>query len=166
MEIVRLDDRTLALSQINAFAISLLRRIPLETDPGDDEIANERLFSKPVPEGQGSELNEEWKQYVEPGLRHLFQSANETVFQDLKNVKETGEVEGEESYALHIPVEHLEQWLNTLNQARLVMAARNAFTEEELSGFYPSIINTQREMNLFQMHFYAGLQEAFIHELE
>jgi hypothetical protein len=166
MEIVRLDPQTVALRQIDPFTASLLRRIPSETDPGDDEIARERLFSKPVQEGQGKEFNEEWKQFIEPGIRHLFQSANETVFKDLKNMVETKDASGEEWYTLHIPVDHLEQWLNTLNQARLVMAARNAFTEQELAGDYPPIINSTRDMNLLQIHFYASMQEIFIREIE
>ncbi len=112
-------------------------------------------------------MNEEWKQYVEPGLRHLFQSSNETVSMDLKNMRKTGDTPGEEeSYTLHIPVAHLEQWLNTLNQARLVMAARNAFTEQELADEYPPIINSTRDMNLLQIQFYAALQEHFIREIE
>ena len=163
MEIARIDFQTVALREIDPFTASLLRRIPMETDPGDDEIARERLFSKPIQQdqgGQGKELNEEWKQYVEPGLRHLFQSSNETVSQDLKNMRKTGNADGEgESYALHIPVDHLEQWLNSLNQARLVMAARNAFTEQELAGDHPQVINSTREMHLFQIHFYAFIQE-------
>lgn len=164
MEIVRLDPKTVLLREIDPFAATLMRRIVLETDPGGDETARGRLFSKPM-EGEGRELNEEWAQYVEPELRHLFQSANETVTEDLKALHQTDTAADGESYTLHIPVAHIEQWLNTLNQARLVMAARNAFTEAELAADYPSSINTTRDMNLLQVHFYALMQEFFLREI-
>jgi hypothetical protein len=163
MEIIRPDPQTLALRQIDSFAARLLRQIPLETDPGDDEIANERLFSKPMKEE--GELTEEWRQYVQPELQHLFQSANETVAEDLRGLRKTHNEDEEERYSLDIPVSHLELWLNSLNQARLVMAARNAFSEEELAGDYPSSINSTRDMNLLQIHFYGSLQEIFVREL-
>ena len=168
MEIVRFDPKTVAIRDIDPFAAALLRQIPGETDPGDDEAARGRLFSKPAEAGRGSdakELNEEWKQYVEPELRHLFQSANETVSEDLKHIRRTEDAGGAETYELHIPTSHLEQWLNTLNQARLVMAARNAFTDEELAGEYPATIDSERELNLFQIHFYAEIQENFVREI-
>lgn len=170
MEFVRLDPQTVLIRDIDPFAAELLRRIPLETEPGDDQAARGRLFSKPAEEGRGRkarELNEEWRQYVEPELRHLFQSANETVSADLEHIRrmEHGADDGE-TYALDIPANHLEQWLNSLNQARLVMAARNAFTDEELADKYPSIINTPRDMNLFQIHFYGLIQEFLVHEIE
>ncbi len=169
MEIARIDPKTVVLRDINPFAAGLLRQIPLEADPGDDAAAHERLFSKPVGQGNGKlekEISEEWKQYVEPELRHLFQSANETVSGDLKQIRQTGGEEGGEVYELSIPMEHLEQWLNTLNQARLVIAARNGFTEMELDGELPLMINSTREMNLLQMHFYGEMQHVFIHQIE
>jgi len=168
MEIVRLDPKTVAIREIDPFAARLLRRIPVEADPGGDRAARGRLFSKPAAGGQGRqarELNEEWQQYVEPELRHLFQSANETVSDDLKNIKQTGSVGGVELYDLEIPIKHLEQWLNSLNQARLVMAARNGFTDAELDAEYPTIINSTRDMNLLQIHFYGFMQEYFVREM-
>ena len=170
MEIARIDPKTVLLRDINSFAAGLLRRIPLEADPGDDAAAHERLFSKPVVGGKGGklakELNEEWKLYVEPELDHIFQSANETVSGDLKQLRQTGGDEGSETYELGIPVSHLEQWLNTLNQARLVIAARNGFTEVELDGDLPQMINSTRDMNLLQMHFYGEMQHVFIRHIE
>ncbi|HWB61388.1 MAG TPA: hypothetical protein VG733_18040 [Chthoniobacteraceae bacterium] len=172
MEIIRTDPETLAIRGINAFAASLLRRIPFEADPGGDAAARARLYTKPTQTGQGrhaKELNEEWAQYVEPELRHLFQTANETVFEDLKQIHKTGrehDDHNEETYEMVIPVVHIEQWLNTLNQARLVMAARNGFTDEELESDFPMVINSTREMNLFQIHFYGNLQAFLIQEIE
>jgi hypothetical protein len=147
MDMARLDPDTVVIRDITPFAANLLRRIPIEADPGDDRAARGRLFSRPTAAGQGRigrELNEEWKQFVEPDLRHLFQTANETVFEDLKEIKPSREVSGIEFCELRIPMKHVEQWLNSLNQARLVMAARNAFTDEELDEEWPAAISIRR----------------------
>ena len=160
MEIVRENVGIVALHNIDPFFVELLRQIPEETDPRDDKIAMERLFSNPVDDPE-DELNEEWETYVEPDLRHLFQSATETVAGDLKGL--TGR---DMDYSLSIPVEHLEQWLNTLNQARLSLAMRNRFTDEELAADFSPIINSKRDMQLLQIHIYGFLQEMFIKELE
>lgn len=163
MEIIRVDEKLVEIRQIDSFFVDLLRQIPAETDPGDDKIARERLYSNPL-DDPSDEFNEEWKTYVGPELSHLFQSASETVAEDLKNLIRLKDME-EPVYSLPIPVEHLDQWLNTLNQARLVIAARNRFTDEELAADFSPIINSQRDMNLLQVHIYGFLQEIFLREL-
>ena len=164
VEIIRLNDRTVEIRHIDSFFAGLLRQIPDETDPEADEKSSERLFSKPM-ENPTDGFNEEWETYVEPDLRHLFQSSTETVTKDLESLKkeETG---GEPEYSLEIPVSHLDQWLNTLNQARLVLATRNRFTDAELSAEFTPIVNSQRDMNLLQIHIYGFLQEIFLREIE
>jgi len=160
MEIVRVNDTILELRSIDPFFAELLRQIPDETDPRDDTIATERLFSRPV-EDPTDEVNEEWKEYVEPELRHLFESATETVAGDLKALKGN-----DNEFSMQIPVKHLPHWLNTLNQARLSLAMRNRFTDEELSAEFSTVINSRRDMHLLQIHIYGFLQEMFIRELE
>ena len=164
MEIIRTNEETVEIRNIDTFFIELLRQIPDETDPGDDKIAHERLYSKPHDDPE-DELNEEWETYVEPELRHLFQSATETVSDDLKGFVKTGEEE-EAGYSLSIPVKHLDQWLNTLNQARLSLSIRNRFTDEELAADFSPVINSKRDMQLLQIHIYGFLQEAFLRELD
>lgn len=163
MEIIRHDENTVAIRQIDSFLAELLRRIPDETDPEDDAVARERLFSRPV-ESRNDKFNEEWKAYVEPELEHLFESSKETVGKDLQKLKESGKGENI-YYTLFIPVTHLEQWLNALNQARLVLAARNKFTDQELAADFNPIVNSKRDMNLLQIHIYGFLQEIFLQHL-
>jgi hypothetical protein len=166
VHIDRIDPLTIVFRNIDPFLAGLMRQIPEEADPGDDKAARDRLFSKPMEGAGNDEFNEEWKHYVEPDLRHLFESSTETVVEDLKGLKAAG-ADDEEVYSLPIPVNHLEQWLNCLNQARLVIAAKNAFTEEELSSEHASaIINSFRAMSLFQIHIYAELQDLLISALQ
>ena len=58
------------------------------------------------------------------------------------------------------------QWLNALNQARLVIAAKNNFTENELNDHFRSPIGSRRDLSLFQVNFYGFLQEFILRELE
>jgi len=111
-----------------------------------------------------TELCAEWKIYVEPELRRLFQSAREVVARDLKQLGEK-----EKPFAnmsLRIPRDHSEAWLNTLNQARLTIAAKYDFSESELCDHYCSPIGSRRDLSLFQVNFYGFLQEFILREME
>ena len=72
----------------------------------------------------------------EPELRRLFQSATETVAADLQQLN--GNEKPFANCTLRIPTEHADAWLNALNQARLVIAAKNNFNEGELCDHYRS----------------------------
>ena len=77
MEVFR-NNGTLEISEIDPFLAELLRQIPASTNPESVPAAEQRLFSPPA-EPNEKELCAEWKIYVEPELRRLFQSATETV---------------------------------------------------------------------------------------
>src|SRR5438046_3206388 len=84
-------------------AVDLPRQIPESADPQGSEQARARLFSKP---GDDAKVNKDWVAYVEPGLRQLFQSALETVKDDLKKIA-PDDVAGGTEFVLRIPIEHL-----------------------------------------------------------
>lgn len=85
MEICR-QDEALEIRELDPFLAELLRQIPESAQPKDSPAAEERLFSPPaVPEEKV--LRAEWKLYVVPELRRLFQSATETVRQDLQQLR-------------------------------------------------------------------------------
>ena|SRR5438105_4723746 len=160
MEISR-TDKGLLLAGLDLFLVELLQQIPVSADPSDSDAARERLFSKPADE---PETNQEWKDYVEPELAELFESAMETVKRDLKRVrKDENSVEGE--YRLRIPPRHYDAWLNALNQARLALAARHGFSEKDLDHDRLTSLATARDLSLFQIHFYGFLQECLVHEM-
>ncbi len=56
--------------------------------------------------------------------------------------------------------------MSALNQARLVIASKFAFTEAELCDHYRSPIGSRRDLSLFQVNFYGFLQEFILRELE
>lgn len=161
MKIQRLDATTIALEEIDGLIGELLRQIPASADPSGSEAATERLFPSPT-EGLDPEADEEWREYVEPGLRELFLDAISIVRDDLKDLP------GKASHGprvLKLPVKHLEAWIHALNQARLALAARHGFTERELEREIPSE-GGERAFALFQIHFYGLLQEFFLRQLE
>ena len=162
MEVFR-KNGSLEINEIDPFLAELLREIPASTEAEKDSAAERRLFSLPADSSQ-KELCAEWKVYVEPELRRLFQSATETVEEDLRQLGNNEKPF--ENCALRIPLAHAEAWLNALNRARLALAAKFDFNEAELCDHYRSPIGSRRDLSLFQVNFYGFLQEFILRELE
>jgi len=162
MEIRRRKDE-IELCELDPFLAELLRQIPASATPGGVPAAEQRLFSPPTMEKE-SEASSEWKLYVEPELRRLFQTATETVAGDLEQLN--GNEKSLGNRTLRIPSKHGDAWLSALNQARLVIAAKNNFTESELNDHCHSPIGSRRDLSLFQVNFYGFLQEFILRELE
>jgi hypothetical protein len=160
MEISRHGD-ALQISDLDPFLAELLRQIPASTNVEGAPAADERLFSSPANE---EKLRAEWKMYVEPELRRLFQTATETVASDLAQLN--GNEKSLRNCTLQIPAKHADAWLNALNQARLALAAKYNFSEKELNDHYRSPMGSRRDLSLFQVNFYGFLQEFILRELE
>ncbi|HEV3410584.1 MAG TPA: DUF2017 family protein [Chthoniobacterales bacterium] len=159
---IRRQGEVLELAELDPFLAELLRQIPDSTKTEGCEAAEQRLFSSPSNESE-KEMCKEWKLYVQPELRRLFQSATETVAADLRPLN--GSTKPFANCTLRIPIKHAEAWLNALNQARLAIAAKYGFSEAELSDHYRSPIGSRRDLGLFQVNFYGFLQEFILHEL-
>ncbi len=162
MEICRRKNQ-IELSELDPFLAELLRQIPTSADPGGASAAEERLFSRPT-NGNEADVCAEWKLYVEPELRRLFQTATQTVAADLQQLN--GDERSFANRTLRIPAKHADAWLSTLNQARLVIAAKNNFTENELNEHFRSPIGSRRDLSLFQVNFYGFLQEFILREMD
>jgi len=160
MEICRRNDY-IEISELDPFLAELLRQIPASANPEGLEAAEQRLFSSPT-NGKEPEICAEWKLYVEPELRRLFQTATETVAADLEQLNGNEKKLGNRT--LCIPSKHADAWLNALNQARLVIAAKYNFTDGELGEHFRSPIGSRRDLSLFQVNFYGFLQEFILRE--
>jgi hypothetical protein len=159
---IRRHGEDLEISDLDPFLAELLRQIPESTNPDDAETARQRIFSLPAPSSE-REICAEWKLYVEPELRRLFQGATETVAGDLQQLNGSTKVFA--NCMLRIPTRNAEAWLNALNQARLVIAAKYNFNESELCDHYRSPIGSRRDLGLFQINFYGFLQEFILAEM-
>ena len=161
MEICRRDNE-LEVSELDPFLAELLRQIPASASPEGSPVAEKRLFSRPAHKDE-RESCAEWKLYVEPELRKLFQTATETVTTDLQQLN--GNERTFANRTLRIPAAHADAWLSALNQARLVIAAKYDFTDGELCDHYRSPIGSRRDLSLFQVNFYGFLQEFILREI-
>ena len=162
MEIRRRKNQ-IEISELDPFLAELLLQIPGSANTDGVPAAEQRIFSLPA-NGKETELCAEWKTYVEPELRRLFQTATQTVGADLKQLN--GNEESLANRTLRIPIKHAEAWLSALNQARLVIAAKNNFTELELNDHLRSPIGSRRDLSLFQVNFYGFLQEFILREMD
>ncbi len=162
MEIRRHGD-AVEVAELDPFLAELLRQIPESTVAGGSPEAEKRLFTLPANEAE-KELCAEWKLYVEPELRCIFQTATETVTADLKQLN--GKAKPFANCSLRIPTAHAEAWLSALNQARLVIAAKYAFTDGELCDHYRSPIGSRRDLSIFQVNFYGFLQEFILQAMQ
>ena len=159
MEVIRQDEKTVGLRELDLFSCELLHQIPSSADPSGSEAATSRIYTSPT-HGAEPEFDEEWVEYVGPDLKHCFESSLETVQADLQSLKQSGE---DDVYELAIPVTHLEAWIHGLNQARLVLAARYDFGESEMEKM--PLSGDIRALALYQIHFYGYLQERFLQQL-
>ena len=150
----------LILSGFEEFIARLLNQITLCSDPEPESKAAERLYSNP---SEDAELNADWKDYVHPDLKQIFESANDVVNGDLAGIQQTTKGETPE-FALRIPLSHAESWLSSLNQARLALGATFDITESDM-GQGPKTISTERELAVFQIDLYAFLQECLVQRI-
>ena len=162
MEIRRRKNQ-IEISELDPFLAELLLQIPASANTDGVPAAEQRIFSLPANRKE-RELCAEWKTYVEPELRRLFQTATQTVGADLKQLN--GNEKSLANRTLRIPIKHAEAWLSALNQARLVIAAKNNFTELELNDHLRSPIGCRRDLSLFQVNLYGFLQEFILREID
>src|SRR5437867_9326314 len=97
------------ISELDPFLAELLRQIPASANPDGVQAAEQRLFSAPS-NGKQTELCAEWRMYVEPELRRLFQTATETVAADLQQLN--GNEKSFANRTLRIPAKHADAWLS------------------------------------------------------
>ncbi|HEY3902008.1 MAG TPA: hypothetical protein VGM54_25570 [Chthoniobacter sp.] len=162
MEITRTEEQAILLTQIDPVVAELLRRVPGSADPSGSDAAKRRIFSKPTDDIEEEEFTNDWQEYVEPELAKLFQSAVEVVGGDLKKLR-VDAISGEGT--LTIANDHLEAWIHSLNQARLVLTERHKLLEEDLERT-PPLAADPRSFLFTQLRFYADLQGVFLHVLE
>jgi hypothetical protein len=157
MLIRRLKGNSIELTDIEPIEAELLRKVPSVCDTGGDSRAEARLFSNPADSSERQFLSD-WDEFVRPELRHLFLSARKTVEEDLGKLSDRLGRPGR----LVVPCAHSDAWLNTLNQARLILATKFDFTDEELSMHEAPQSFSRRDLVLLQINFYAAIQERII----
>src|SRR2546423_2197455 len=145
MEICR-QDQALEIRELDPFLAELLRQVPDSAQPKDSPAAEERLFSAPAAPKE-KDLCAEWKVYVVPELRRLFQSATETVRQDLEQLRCIRKPFAD--CTLRIPLAHTDAWLRALNQAGLQIPPPYQFNDHEFWDHFPPPPDIGGDFGLF-----------------
>jgi hypothetical protein len=153
MKLSATEEGALGLEGMAPFLFGLLKAVPVRAASSDPRVES-RFF--PAPAGDDL-LLEDWKSLVQPGLQDTFLSAREVVLADLRNASESGE-----GSSMEIPANHMDAWLNTLNQARLAIAEENRFDEKDLATEIVPDTSDPRSLALFQISFYGFLQECLV----
>ena len=144
------------LCDIHPLFAELLAELPRAAARHDN--ARGRIYPDPFESSDAAaDASEDWREHVHPELERLFAASRETVSADL-GASSKGGTAGR----CLIPREHIDAWLNALNQARLVIVEENKFGERELSGSEPPDLSTRRGLSLLKVHFYAHLQELLV----
>lgn len=156
MNIERDENGGFVFSEVEPPIAEMFLSIPSAVDPQGNPAAQARLFPDPTA-GKDAKISQEWAEYVAPELREGFENASTTVEADLVSLTAgTG---------LTIPLDHVDAWLNALNQARLVLAARFDVTEEDMDNQEPLDLQNERAMVISQIHVFGLLQECLLQGL-
>ena len=153
MKLSATDEGSLDLDEIPPFLLELLQAIPVQAASNDPHVES-RFFPAPSSDEM---LVEDWKSLVQPGLQETFLSAREVVLADLRRISE---IDGK--FTMEIPKNHIDAWLNALNQARLAIAGENHFGERDLAKEIVPDSTDPRSLALFQISFYGFLQECLV----
>jgi hypothetical protein len=119
--------------------------------------AQARLYPDPTGGAGEEQLRRDWKEHVRPELERLFSTSRDIVARDLEGLGPNGH-----GTKVVIPANHIDAWLNALNQARLVIVEENRFAESDLDQREPPDLATRRGLSLLKIHFYAHLQELLV----
>jgi hypothetical protein len=119
--------------------------------------AQARLYPDPTGGAGEEQLRRDWKEHVRPELERLFSTSRDIVARDLEGLGPNGH-----GTKVVIPTNHIDAWLNALNQARLVIVEENRFAESDLDQREPPDLATRRGLSLLKIHFYAHLQELLV----
>ena len=158
MNIERSEEGDFIFSEVEPPLAAMFCAISSAANPDGSKAAWDRLFPDPAA-GKDAGLSQEWSDYVKPELREGFENASTTVDADLEPLCAGGE-------GWTIPLNHVDAWLNTLNQARLVLAAKYDVSEADMNRTVPFPPESERGMAISQIHVYGLLQECLIQGIE
>lgn len=147
MRLSLLPNGDISLTRIHPLEADALQSIPKNADSAEVPEAEKRLYPSPIAPGSDSlesgKSEQDWVEYVEPELRELFEGAIQRVAKNLVEMKPDEEEEGEEDeedgkdgeslmpfFALTIPRDLAEDLYRAMNQARLVMAEKTLWIED------------------------------------
>ena len=143
-------DGTVWLTELSPAVRLALERLPGHAGIGSGE-AGDAARARLMPDPGGDDgCRETWREVVWPVLEAASQRALRAVSRQLADALPKGD-------GLVIRPARRELWMHLLNRARLAIAARRGFTEEELAQPLPSQVENGRDLERFEMEVYAAV---------
>ena len=158
---IKVGSKAVVLRDVRGFFRDLIDGIPVAAEGRHEPKVSERIFSSPGCDDD-AEFQADWKEHVQTDLEMIFSSANDVVRRDLKAAETS---DSGETTSIHIPFAHVPSWLNSLNQARLTLAARHDFVEKDMRGFGGAEFHSLRDVDLYRIHFYGFIQDSLVEAL-
>jgi ATP-dependent Clp protease adaptor protein ClpS len=155
---VERNEAEIHLGDLTAYLAQLLLQLPDRAEPYDAH-SRARLFGG-LTAGGDKALDAVWRKHAEPKLRACFKGHQDVVTTDLRSL--TGP---KNARKLVIPIPHLPAWVHTLNQARIVTAARLRLTEEELRTD-PANARGPNATSLLAINVFGYLLNIFLQQIE
>ena len=144
------EDGSVLLGGLDEFLVTLIRDLP---EVGSPEPESEPRLFPSLTEGRQPEADADWAEFVRPELEAHFQVNRDRVLADCLKIRQ----DGQRSFTLEIPQESAPAWIHAINQARLSLAAKYHFSEEQLE--HGNVGEGPERLAMFQMQFYGMLQE-------
>lgn len=152
------ESGALVVLGITPLLAAVLRELPglLGAEPTD--AVRRRLLPDPMDD---EEFVAEWRVHQHPELLALLSDARSIVMADLHGLRrKKGSRKSADSH-ITIPAAHVNAWISALNAARLVLAAQNELTADDMAmELHPP--TDERDLALIRVHLYSWLQGTLI----
>jgi len=157
LRIQAINQKYVRVTGINSLLAACLQELPRILESRDNPSAQARLL--PPPTAEDAAINHEWKESIEPDLRHLLVSASETITRDLTCLKPSPRLA--ECSFVTFPATHISAWMSALNQARLILAALANVDEIDLNLPY-SRLGGEKVLAVLQIDLFGQLLGRFV----
>jgi hypothetical protein len=157
LRIQSVNQKHVRVSGISSLLAACLQQLPRILEFRDNPDAQARLL--PPPTASDAIINREWKESVEPDLRHLLVSAGEIITRDLTGLKPSPRLV-DCSFVI-FPTTHVSAWMSALNQARLILAALANVDEIDMNLPY-SQLTGEKVLAVIQIGFFGELLDRFV----
>jgi hypothetical protein len=157
LQVQSVNQKHVRVSGINPLLAGCLHELPRILELRDNPVARARLL--PPPTREDTPINQEWKESVEPDLRHLLASAGEIITRDLTGLRPSPRLP--DCCFVTFPTTHTLAWMSALNQARLILAALANVDEIDMNLPY-SQLKGEKVLAIIQIDAFGVLLDRFV----
>jgi hypothetical protein len=157
LQVQSANQKHVRVSGISSLLAACLHDLPRILELRDNPAARARLL--PPPTIEDTAINQEWKESVEPDLRHLLVSAGETITRDLTGLKPSPRLV-DCSFVI-FPATHVSAWMSALNQARLILAVLANVDEIDVNVSL-SQLSGNKVLAVIQINVFGQLLDRFV----